>query len=132
MCSCHFPFVRTSTSLCLEAHANGRNKAQHCWPKTVGSCCHLLRGACKRTQQLQHCWQLSEEAIHSGTLIAMRMHGRFHEASIVVFPCKRAQHCCATLRRSQNNRKCWDLLRQRFDRFQTIRNKCQHCCGSKG
>ena len=35
---------------------------------------------------------------------AMRMHRRFHEAEIVVVPCKRAQHCCATLRRSQNNR----------------------------
>ena len=32
------------------------------------------------------------------------MHRRFHEANIVVIPCKRAQHCCETLRRSQNNR----------------------------
>ena len=29
----------------------------------------------------------------------------FHEANIVAVPsCKRAQHCCATLRRSKNNR----------------------------
>ena len=32
------------------------------------------------------------------------MHRRFFEANIVVVPCKRAQHCCATLPRSQNNR----------------------------
>ena len=55
----------------------------------------------------------------------MCMHRRFHEANIVVVPCKRAQHCCTTLRRSQNNRNVGDLLRQKFDRFQTIRNKCQ-------
>ena len=47
-------------------------------------------------------------------------------ANIVVVPYKRARHCCSTLRRSQ----CWDSLRQKFDRFQTIRNTRQHCCGS--
>ena len=49
--------------------------------------------------------------------ITRRVRRRFHEASIVGVPCKRAQHCCATLRRSQNNRNvgiCW-----------AKRNKCQ-------
>ena len=32
------------------------------------------------------------------------MHRCFHEANIVVVPCKRAQQCCATLRQLQNNR----------------------------
>ena len=39
-------------------------------------------------------------------------------------PCKRAQHCGATLRRSQNNKNVWTCC-AKFDRFQTIRNKCQ-------
>ena len=53
--------------------------------------------------------------------ITRRVRRRFHEANIVGVPSKRAQHYCATLRRSQN---------KKFDRFQTVRNKCQHCCGS--
>ena len=36
--------------------------------------------------------------------------------------CKRIQHCCATLRRSRNEEKCWELLAEKFDRFQTLRN----------
>ena len=36
--------------------------------------------------------------------ITRRMCRRFHEANIVMIPCKREQHCCATLRRSQNKR----------------------------
>ena len=38
------------------------------------------------------------------------MRRRFHEANIVGVPCKRAQHCFAMLRQSQNNRNvgtCW-------------------------
>ena len=30
---------------------------------------------------------------------------------------KRIQNCCATLRRSRNKKKCWELLAQKFDRF---------------
>ena len=44
------------------------------------------------------------------------MRRRFHEANIVAVPCKRAQ---------QASLKCWDLLGQKFDRFQTVSNKCQ-------
>ena len=42
--------------------------------------------------------------------ITRRVRRRFYEANTVGVPCKRAQHCCATLRRSQNNRNvgtCW-------------------------
>ena len=39
--------------------------------------------------------------------------------------CKRIQHCCATLRRSRNEEKCWELLAEKFDRFQTLRNNTQ-------
>ena len=41
------------------------------------------------------------------TNISRRVCRRFHEANIVGVPWKRAQHCCATLRRSQNNRNVW-------------------------
>ena len=36
--------------------------------------------------------------------ITRRVRRRFHEANNAGVPCKRAQHCCATLRRSMNNR----------------------------
>ena len=46
-------------------------------------------------------------------------------ANIVRVPCKRAYASPVT-----EQSKCWDLLGQKFDQFQTVRNKCQHCCGS--
>ena len=60
----------------------------------------------------------------------MRVRRHFYKANIVAVLClKRAQYCCATHRRSQNN-KSWVWLCQKFDRFQTLCNKCKHCCGS--
>ena len=63
---------------------------------------------------------------------------KYYKASTQPF--LRGQHCCdpmqtgATLLRYASpvteQQKCWDLLGQKFDRFQTVRNKCQHCCGS--
>ena len=58
---------------------------------------------------------------------------RFHEANIVGVPCKRVQHCCATLHRSQNNRNvgtCWAKSLTGFKLYATSANKYQHCCGS--
>ena len=47
------------------------------------------------------------------------------------------QHCALHFAGHTEQKKCWDLLRQKFDWFQTIRNKyqasankCQHCCSS--
>ena len=71
----------------------------------VGTCCVVHANERKNCQ---HCWRSSKKPIHFGTVIlkkiAMRVRRRFREANIVVVPCKRVQHCCATLRRSQNNR----------------------------
>ena len=65
--------------------------------------------------------------------ITRRVRRRFHEANIVGVPCKRLQHCCATLRRSQNNRNvgtCWAKSLTGFKLYATSAKKCQHCCGS--
>ena len=54
-------------------------------------------------------------------------------ANIVAIPCKRTQHCCTTLRQSQNNRNvrtCWAKSLTGFKLYATSANKCQHCCGS--
>ena len=55
------------------------------------------------------------------------MRRRFHEANIVVIPCRR------TLRRSQNNRNvrtCFAKSLTGVKLYVTSANKCQHCCGS--
>ena len=99
----------------------------------VGTCC--VEHANERNN-CQHCWRLSKEAMHSGTVIlkkriAMRMHRRFHEANIVVVPCKRAKHCYATLRRLQNNRNvgtCCAKSLTGFKLYATNANKCQNFC----
>ena len=65
--------------------------------------------------------------------ITGRVRRRFHEANIIVVPCKRAQYCCAMLRRSQNNRNvgtCWAKSLAGFKLHATSANKCQHCFGS--
>ena len=65
--------------------------------------------------------------------ITRRVRRRFHEANTVGVPCKRAKHCCATLRCSQNNRNvgtCWAKSLTSFKLYATSADKCQHCCGS--
>ena len=62
--------------------------------------------------------------------ITRRVRRRFREANIVGVPCKRAQHCCATLRRSQSNRNvgtCWANSLTVFKLYAKCANKCQHC-----
>ena len=39
--------------------------------------------------------------------------------------CSRGQHCCATLRRGHRTIEMSRLVAPKFDRFHTIRNKCQ-------
>ena len=66
-------------------------------------------------------------------IITRRVRRRFYEANIVRVPCKRAQHCCATLRRSQNKRNvgtCCAKSLTGFKLYAASANKCQHCCGS--
>ena len=65
--------------------------------------------------------------------ITGRVRRLVHEANIVGVPSKPAQHCCATLRRSQNNRNvgiCWVKSLTGFKLYATSAKKCQHCCGS--
>ena len=61
----------------------------------------------------------SKEAMYSGTVVlAIRVRRRFHEA-ISVVPCKQAQHCCATLRRSQNNKSAGTCYAKSFTGFKS-------------
>ena len=58
---------------------------------------------------------------------------KYYKARAQTF--SRGQHCCDPMQTGiaspvAEQKNCWDLLRQKFDWFQTICNKCQHCCGS--
>ena len=94
----------------------------------VGTCCMVRANECNNCQQ---CWRLSKEAIYFGIAILKK------DCNAHAQRFSRGQHCCgsgSTLLRFASpvteQWKYWDLLRQKFDRFQTIRNKCQQCCGS--
>ena len=100
----------------LRLRANGRNNSQHCWRNNVGSCCARLHATlavnvalvvacvlavvCKRMQQLP---TSLGPAVHRGK-------NTTHKSTTLEELCKRIQHCCATRRRSRNNRNvgsCW-------------------------
>ena len=71
----------------------------------VGTCCVVHA---KERNNCQHCRRLSKDALHSGTVILKKdCNARaqtFSRGQHCVGLCKRAQHCCATLPWSQNNR----------------------------
>ena len=86
----------------------------------VGTCCVVHA---KERNNCQHCRRLSKDALHSGTVILKKdCNARaqtFSRGQHCVGLCKRAQHCCATLPWSQNNRNV------KLVASQTIRNKGQ-------
>ena len=77
----------------------------------------------------QQCWRSSKKVIHSSSVIlAMRVSRRFHEANIVVIPCKRAQHYCATFGGSQNFRNVGTCCAKKltgFKLYATSTNMCR-------
>ena len=100
----------------------------------LGVVASVLAVVCKRMQQLP---TILGPAVHRGkdtthkTLETM-CHARTwpQQCSEELQLCKRIQHCCATLQRFTGQKKCWELLSQSFDRFQTLRyNAQQHATG---
>ena len=71
---------------------------------------HMFPQSIRSTQLDTPCLQQSREkktrydCLLLKKNITRRVRRRFDEANIVGVPCKRTQRCCATLRRSQNNR----------------------------
>ena len=110
----------------MQTDATSHNIVSPTMLGVVGICCVVHAN---ERNSYQHCWRSSKEAMHSGTVIlTMRVHRRFHEANIVVIPCKCSQHCCATLRRSRNNKNvgtCCAKSLTGFKPYATSANKCQ-------
>ena len=112
----------------LRLRANGRNNSQHCCANNVGSCCvHVGSGVqTDATTQSQQCWDLQ------------CIVGRIQPISLCK-PCVisvrgpnnvgRAVQTDPTLLRYASaiteQNKCWELLAEKFDRFQTLRNNTQ-------
>ena len=111
----------------LKLRANGLNNSQHCCANNVGSCCVCV-GSGVQTDTTQ-----SQQVLHLHCIV-----GRIQPISLC--------NPCAMSVRSPNNvgravqtdptlfcyasaiteqTKCWELLAEKFDRFQTLRNNVQ-------
>ena len=111
----------------LRLRVNGRNNSQHCCANNVGSCC-ARAGSClaNGSKNSQQCWDLQ------------CIMGRILPISLCK-PCLmsvrglnnvgRAVQTDPTLLRYasaiRKQKKCWELLAEKFDRFQTLRNNTQ-------
>ena len=109
---------------CCVVHANKRNNCQHCWCKVVSLA--LITALSVPGFSSIYLYRPSHDFSSNNSLYLTHPRGksfsregqsavpprgltifwrrRFHEANIVVVSCKRAQHCCATLGGSQNDR----------------------------
>ena len=125
-------------------HANKRNNCQHCWCKVVSLALITALSVSRFfplsiyigpltifPQIIVFIWHIPEARVFlekgqsavppRGLTIFWRR--RFHEANIVVVSCKQAQHCCATLGGSQNDRNVGTCCAKSLTGFQTVRNK---------
>ena len=111
----------------VRLHANGRINSQDCCANNVGSCCvHVGSGVQTGCNKSQQCWDLQ------------CIVGRIQPISLCK-PCVmnvrgpnnvgRAVKTDSTLPRYVSviaeQKKCWELLAEKFDRFQTLRNNTQ-------
>ena len=140
-------------------HANGRNMFGPTMLHVVGQQCYVrlhgpltshnvvhptMLGAvgtycvvrANERNNCKHRWRFSKEMMHSGTPILVNLNCTDNYcacADVFTRPTLLSSYkhgrniVCAMLRRSQNNINVWTC--QKFDWFQTMRNKCQHCCG---
>ena len=117
----------------LRLRANGRNNSQHCCANNVGSCCVRVGSGV----------QTDATTPNNVETCAQCIVGRIQPISLCK-PCVmsvrgpdnvgRAMQTDPTLLRYASAitepKKCWELLAEKFDRFQTLRNNIQqHATG---
>ena len=110
------------TERCLRLRANGRNKSQQCW-ELLRACWQWCANGCNNSQQ---CWDLQcivgrIELISLCKPCVMSVRGPNNVGRAV--QTDPTLLCYASAIREQ--KKCWQLLAVKFDRFQTLRNKMQ-------
>ena len=110
----------------LRLRANGRNNSKHCWRNNVGSCCVCAgRGVQtdKTTPNNVGTCSASREGYNISLCkpCVMNVRGPNNVGRAV-------QTDPALLRFASaitEQKKCWELLAEKFDRFQTLRNNTQ-------
>ena len=111
----------------LKAACKGCNNSQHCCANNVGSCCWCAN-RCNNSQQ---CWDLQcilgrIQPISLCKPCIMSVHGPNNVGRVVQTD---PTLLCYTSAITEQ-KKCWELLAEKFDRFQTLRNNIQqHATG---
>ena len=103
--------------------ANGRNNSQHCWRNNVGSYCVRVGSGVQTDAALPNlqCIVGRIQPISLCKLCEMSVRGPNNVGRIVQTDPTLWRYASAIT----EQKKCWELLAQKFDRFQTLRNNMQ-------
>ena len=126
---CFLPFFYSPTYdfKALRLRASGRNNPNIVAPTMLGIVACMLAVVCKRMQQLP---TMLGPAVHRGKDITpnffkpcvMRVRGPNNVGRVVQTDPTLLRYASAIT----EQKKCWELLAEKFDRFQTLRNNTQH------
>ena len=109
----------------------GRNNSQHCCVNNVGSCCVCWQWCAKGCNNSQQVWDLhcivgGIQPISLCKPCVMSVRGPSNVGRAVQTDPTLLRYASAIT----EQKKCWELLAEKFDRFQTLRNNIQqHATG---
>ena len=113
----------------IQTDATSHNIVSPTMLGVVDTCCMVHANRCNNCQ---HCWWSSKEVMYSGTVIlnkiAMHMCRVFTRPRLLWFHANRCN--IVALHFASHRIELLGLVASKFDRFQTICNKCQHCYSS--
>ena len=104
----------------------GCNKSQHCCANNVGSCCVSVGRSANGCNNSQQCWDLQcivgrIQPISLCNPCVMSLRGPNNVGRAVQTDPTLLRYASAIT----EQKKCWELLAEKFDRFQTLRNNMQ-------
>ena len=110
----------------LRLGANGRNNSQHCCVNNVRSCCVCWQWCAKGCNNSQQVWDLhcivgGIQPISLCKPCVMSVRGPSNVGRAVQTDPTLLRYASAIT----EQKKCWELLAEKFDRFQTLRNNTQ-------
>ena len=124
------PVSLTPSSSLLRLRANGRNNYQHYGANNVGSCCVRVGSGVQRMQQLPtslgpavHRGKIQPISLWNPCVISMR--GPNNVGRTVRKNCATDPTLLPYASAITEQKKCWELLSEKSDRFQTSRNNTQ-------
>ena len=107
----------------VRLRANGRNKSQHCCANNVGSCWQWSANGCDNSQQVMdlQCIVGRIQPIGLCNPCVISVRGPYNVGRTVKTDPTLLRYASAIT----EQKKCWELLAEKFDRFQTLRNNSQ-------